>query len=89
MLRRGNLGVSRTHQATDIAELRYDVLSLLELIACIGCAVSKAKTYAWLLAIRTLACCHCHSDGFCLKGQFVAKIRRFVKIWVGDCEKCY
>ena len=33
----------RTHQANDIAELRYEFLSLLELIACIGCAVAEQK----------------------------------------------
>ncbi len=36
--------VSRTHQASDIAKLWQEFLSLQELIACIGCAVVKQKS---------------------------------------------
>ena len=34
--------VRRNHQASDIAKLRLEFLSLSELIACIDCAVSSA-----------------------------------------------
>ena len=50
----------RTHQASDIARLWQEFLSLLELIACIGCAVVEQKPmrgswrYAYLrVAIAT------------------------------------
>ena len=33
----------RKYQASDIAKLRLEFLSLLELIACIGCAVAEQK----------------------------------------------
>ena len=62
-MRRGNLGDSRTHQASDIAELRYEILSLLELIACIGCLVKSNK--ASVAVDNELVSCRCHSDNFC------------------------
>ena len=38
---RYNCAIWRTHQASDIAKLRFEPLSLLELIAYIGCAVAE------------------------------------------------
>ena len=46
----------RTHQASDIAELWQEFLSLLELIACIGCAVVVARTNA--VYDNKCFCCH-------------------------------
>ena len=43
---RGNLAVRRTHQADNLAKLRQEFLSLLELIAKIFCAVVIARTSA-------------------------------------------
>ena len=43
---RGNLAVRRTHQADNLAKLRQEFLSLLELIAKIICAVVIARTSA-------------------------------------------
>ena len=57
---RGNLGVSRTHQASDIAKLWQEFLSLLELIACIGCAVVVARTNA--VYDDKQVCCHHRDD---------------------------
>ena len=44
----------RPHQASDIAKLWQEVLSVLELIACIGCAVSKSNKSSVAEAMRTL-----------------------------------
>ncbi len=43
---RGNLADRRTHQADNLAKLRQEFLSLLELIAKIFCAVEIARTSA-------------------------------------------
>ena len=43
----------RKYQASDIAKLRLEFLSLLELIVCIGCA-EQNKNLAWLSAILTI-----------------------------------
>ena len=40
---RGNLAVRRTHQADNLAKLRQEFLSLLELTAKIFCAVSDCE----------------------------------------------
>ena len=55
----------RAHQASDIAKLWQEFLSLHELIARIGCAVSKSNKSSVAEAMRTPACCRCHSDDFC------------------------
>ena len=109
MLRRGNLGVSRTwnpplakfispNVARKQAEPNYitprrvvvsihlqsslqarsalppskrysetaaGVFIPLIMIACIGCAVSKSNKSSVAEAMRTGACCRCHSDDFC------------------------
>ena len=53
----------RTHQASDIAQLWQEFLSLFELIACIGCLVKSNK--ASVAVDNEHVRCLCHSDDFC------------------------
>ncbi len=66
------------HQADNLAKLRFESLSVFERIAQILCAVRKAINQARLSAIRTLACCRCLGDDFCLiKTIFMFRLVHF------------
>ena len=54
---------SRTHQASDIAKLWQEFLSVLKLIARIGCLVKSNK--ASVAVDNELVSCLCHSADFC------------------------
>ena len=53
------------HQADNLAKLRQEFLSLLELIAKIFGAVSRTISLMRLSALLASKLCRCRDDGFC------------------------
>ena len=59
------LNLTTSHQADNLAKLRLEFLSVIELIAKIFGAVSRTISLMRLSALLASKRCRCRNDGFC------------------------
>ena len=59
------LNLTTSHQADNLAKLRQEFLSVIELIAKIFGAVSRTISLMRLSALLASKRCRCRNDGFC------------------------